>query len=103
MLRGWLFAVLIWVGLAAAFFLPPNCDGSSCRTASLQTHSSVFEKLASVLRHPRCLNCHQVEVPLQGDRGWQHIPKVTRSAPALADGSPACARCHVGDGPATGI
>jgi len=40
---------------------------------------------------------------LQGDRGWQHIPKVARNATELGDGSPACARCHAGDGPATGI
>src|SRR5262249_18822106 len=74
MLRGWLSAVLLWVGLAAAFFLPPNSDGAHAQTASSQTDSAIFEKIASVLRHPRCLNCHQVEVPLQGDRGWQHIP-----------------------------
>jgi len=102
-LRGWLFAVLSWVGLAAAFLLHPGSDRASAQTAAPQADAAIFEKMAAVLRHPRCLNCHQVEVPLQGDRGWQHIPKVARSAPALADGSPACARCHAGDGPATGI
>jgi hypothetical protein len=88
--------------LTVAFVLSPKIDGAGAQTASPPTSAATFEKIASVLRHPRCLNCHQLEVPLQGDRGWQHIPKVSRSE-KLGDGSPACARCHMGDGPATGI
>ena len=102
-LRWRLFAVLLWVGVTAAFFLPPKSDGARAQTASPPTSAGTFERIASVLRHPRCLNCHQIEAPLQGDRGWQHIPKVARNATELGDGSPACARCHAGDGPATGI
>ena len=98
-----LFAVLLWVGMTAAFLLPPKSDRARAQTASPPTSAATFEKIASVLRHPRCLNCHQPEVPLQGDRGWQHIPKIARSATTPEEGSPACARCHVGDGPATGI
>jgi hypothetical protein len=98
------FAVLLWVGLTAAFFLPPKSDGAKAQTASPPTSASTFEKIASVLRHPRCLNCHQLEVPLQGERGWQHIPPRSPAARLRSgDGGPACARCHAGDGPATGI
>src|SRR5262245_47674487 len=102
-LRWRLFAMSLWVGLTAAFFLPSTSDSARAQTASSPTSAATFEKIASILRHPRCLNCHQLEVPLQGDRQWQHIPKIGRNAPALADGRPACARCHAGDGPATGI
>lgn len=100
-IRSLLFT-LVCCGCAAAFLIGPQRDIAAAQPASADDVAA-FEKIASVLRHPRCLNCHQLEAPLQGDRQWQHIPKIGRNAPALADGRAACARCHAGDGPATGI
>lgn len=95
---------LIWMGVAAAAIVLLSSGRVSAQTAGAPTaDAALFEKIAGVLRHPRCLNCHQREVPLQGEGGWPHIPKISRDAPTRADGSVACARCHAGQGPATGI
>src|SRR5262245_15125132 len=96
--------ILICMVLAVALvmLLPSGRTGAQTAGAPV-ADAALFEKVAGVLRHPRCLNCHQREAPLQGDRGWQHIPKISRDAPTRADGRAACARCHAGEGPATGI
>jgi len=95
---------LICMGLAVALVMLVPSGPTGAQTAGAPAaDAALFEKIAGVLRHPRCLNCHQREVPLQGDRSWKHIPKISRDAPTLADGSAACARCHAGEGPATGI
>ena len=37
---------------------------------------AAWAKIQSVLQHPRCLNCHQAESPLQGESRRAHIPHV---------------------------
>jgi hypothetical protein len=39
---------------------------------------AAWDDIVTVLRHPRCLNCHQENVPLQGDERRIHIPLVVR-------------------------
>ncbi len=41
---------------------------------------AAWDKIAAVLQHPRCLNCHQLNTPLQGDKRRVHIPPVVRGA-----------------------
>ncbi len=50
---------------------------------------ALFAPIAEALLHPRCLNCHQPDTPLQGS-GWRHVPPVKRGD--------ACQRCHNADG-----
>ncbi|MGE0736551.1 MAG: hypothetical protein AB7G15_15820 [Alphaproteobacteria bacterium] len=83
-------AVLIAVGLgllvglgAVAETPPPNSPAVAA-----------FEKIAAVLQHPRCENCHQKEAPLQTDAGRVHIPRVTRGTDNLGVGAMRCANCH---------
>jgi hypothetical protein len=40
---------------------------------------AAWHKIFAVLQHPRCLNCHQKDSPLQGDSRRAHIPPVKRS------------------------
>ena len=43
------------------------------RSAAAQTtHSATFDPIASVVMHPRCMNCHQVESPRQTDARIPH-------------------------------
>ena len=39
---------------------------------------AAWDDIVIVLRHPRCLNCHQENVPLEGDERRIHIPLVVR-------------------------
>ncbi len=56
--------------------------------------AALFEEMAKVLQHPRCLNCHPVEGgPLQGDAMAPHQPPVVRGAGMGAVGME-CSACH---------
>jgi hypothetical protein len=62
----------------------------------------LFDPIAGVLMHPRCINCHQVAFPRQKDAGIRHTQMVVRGADG--HGAPAlrCQACHqttnAGDG-----
>lgn len=53
-----------------------------------------FETIASVLQHPRCLNCHQPMVPLQGEGSKPHVPSVLRGADGLGVSAMRCTNCN---------
>jgi len=65
------------------------------RSAAAQTADpGLFDPIASVVTHPRCMNCHQGDSPRQTDAGIPHQPPVVRGkdghgAPALP-----CQTCH---------
>jgi mono/diheme cytochrome c family protein len=55
---------------------------------------SDWQTIASVLKHPRCINCHGIDFPRQGDDGHPHEQRVVRGE--HDDGAPTlhCAACH---------
>ena len=55
---------------------------------------AAWDKIAAVLRHPRCLNCHQLERPLQGDSRRVHIPPAARGTDDMGTGTMRCHNCH---------
>jgi hypothetical protein len=55
---------------------------------------AAWDKIVAVLQHPRCLNCHQLDRPLQGDARRVHIPTVARGADNLGMGTMRCYNCH---------
>jgi hypothetical protein len=55
---------------------------------------AAWDKIAGILSHPRCLNCHQLDTPLQGDNRRVHIPRVVRGADNLGTGTMRCRNCH---------
>ena len=73
-----------------------NGGGEHATPAEKQAQSrQAYQKVAEVLRHPRCMNCHTVtEFPRQGDDRHRHHQMVVRG-PANS-GAPAmqCASCH---------
>jgi hypothetical protein len=86
-----------------AFLFVIGGDGRS-RAAKAET-ASTWDKIASVLQHPRCMNCHQLETPLQGDARRVHIPPVRRGANNMGVGSMRCHNCHndSGNNPMSGV
>ncbi len=80
-------AVLIVAALAAG--------ASRLSVAQERGGAEVFRRMATVLQHPRCMNCHTGEdFPRQGDDRHRHTMNVSRGpgdrgAPGLH-----CATCH---------
>ena len=72
-------------------------------TATAQTASATdregslraFGRIAEVLRHPRCLNCHpDGDAPRQTDDRQRHRMLVTRGADGLGTPAMRCTTCH---------
>jgi hypothetical protein len=76
-------AALIWSREA-----PPQ--GSSGRETSL----AAWDRIVTVLQHPRCSNCHQPNEPLQGDSAQRHSPRVVRGRDNLGIPGMRCGSCH---------
>jgi hypothetical protein len=55
---------------------------------------AAWGKIVTVLQHPRCLNCHQLNSPLQDDSRRVHIPHVVRGAASHGVGPMRCGNCH---------
>jgi hypothetical protein len=79
LLTAWLFSVLFTVPLAGR--------------AADAVHP--FAPIASVLTHPRCMNCHTVtEFPRQSDLRLRHAQHVMRGADGKGAPAMRCTTCH---------
>ncbi|HZF39783.1 MAG TPA: Isoquinoline 1-oxidoreductase subunit, partial [Blastocatellia bacterium] len=104
-------AAVIGVGLLVAIAIAPGTrsagrQGQSFPQRASQAESlTAWEKIAKVLQHPRCINCHQLKSPLQGDTGRPHIPRVVRGPDGHGVGVLRCGNCHdqTGANPTSGI
>lgn len=57
--------------------------------------AALFDEMAKVLTHPRCMNCHPREGgPRQGDGMAKHQPPVVRGAGGLGAPGMRCSTCH---------
>ena len=75
---------------ADATFQPTQVSATPDRGAGLQA----FAQIERVLLHPRCVNCHVPEGPLQGDAKRVHYPPVQRGTDGKGVAPLACATCH---------
>lgn len=73
---------LTFAGVATAQQAPPPSP------------EQLFDPVASVLQHPRCLNCHQVARPAQRDTSIAHLQNVVRGAHGHGAATLQCAACH---------
>jgi len=77
--------------------------GLSRSAAAQTTHSGSFDPIASVVMHPRCMNCHQVESPLQTDARTLHQPLVVRGSAGFGVPTQPCQTCHQATNTADGF
>jgi hypothetical protein len=63
----------------------------------------LFEPIANVLTHPRCINCHQDDSPRQTDAKIRHLPLVVRGADGHGAPTQQCQTCHQTSNTAAGI
>jgi hypothetical protein len=79
-------------GLLSAVIL---CSGSPVMRAEQGDPAAMFAGIASVLQHPRCLNCHTMtEFPRQGDDRHPHLFGVLRGEDDRGAPWTRCASCH---------
>ncbi len=56
---------------------------------------ALFNEIAKVITHPRCMNCHPAaDRPLQGDDRHEHLPPVPRGEAGLGVAGLGCLACH---------
>lgn len=73
------------VALAAAGLVAVQARSQTAQApaAAPKADWAVFERIASVLQHPRCMNCHTVtQFPRQKDTGTPHVQLIVRGKEA---------------------
>jgi hypothetical protein len=65
--------------------------------------TGLFEPIASVVMHPRCVNCHQDESPRQTDQKIVHRPFVVRGKDGHGAPTQPCQTCHQATNTADGF
>jgi mono/diheme cytochrome c family protein len=92
-------AAAVWsveFGMAAAA-VSPDPDVRARSQASFRT-------IATVLRDPRCMNCHTVtDFPRQGDDRHRHIMNVLRGTDNHGVPGQRCSTCHQGANQVNGV
>jgi hypothetical protein len=83
-------ALLISVTVALIWSREATPQESSGRETSL----AAWDRIVTVLQHPRCSNCHQPNEPLQGDSAQRHSPRVVRGRDNLGIPGMRCGSCH---------
>ena len=64
-------------------------------SATPASNGALFVEFVSVLRHPRCMNCHsRGDFPRQGDDGHPHTMNVRRGAEGHGVTAEKCSTCH---------
>lgn len=98
--------LLVFAGLAAAVTAlwvraanPPSVAPPPPTTVAVAPDAArstaAFLKIAAVLRHPRCINCHTVtDFPRQGDAGRPHAMRVKRGPENHGTAALKCLSCH---------
>src|SRR6266852_7974198 len=76
--------------LAACILAVPLLASAADRSAGLRA----FAQIERVLLHPRCVNCHVPDGPLQGDAKRVHYPAVQRGVDGKGVAPLNCATCH---------
>ena len=100
-----------WVGaiallLAAALAVHGEDKKQDTKPDDPRTAAALaaWDRIVTVLQHPRCMNCHQDNVPLQGDERRIHIPLVVRgetekiTGTGLGAAAMRCVNCHNASG-----
>ena len=62
--------------------------------AAAPSDPALFDRIATVLTHPRCINCHQAESPTQTDAKILHRPLMVRGANGHGSLAQPCQTCH---------
>ena len=79
---------------SSALFLSIAAAVCNAGEAAPDPSPTLFDPVASVLMHPRCINCHQADTPRQTDAKISHQPLVVRGADGHGAPTLRCQSCH---------
>jgi hypothetical protein len=86
------------VALATLSLVAFSVQGKEDQSQGAARSLDAWNQVVTVLEHPRCLNCHQQKIPLQGDARRTHVPLVVRGTDNHGVGAMRCGNCHNGSG-----
>ena len=95
-----------WVGCTAGAPSPTSASTSTSTPSAADRAKSqaTFVQIATVLRHPRCINCHTVtDFPREGDAGRRHAMNVRRGPDDHGRPAMRCDSCHQDANQANGV
>ena len=95
-------AVTVAVAALLCAASPVFAAGGNAAAPAGPSAEKLFDPVASVLTHPRCLNCHQDQRPAQTDASIPHLQQVIRGAHGTGAATMQCAACHQGQNSADG-
>jgi hypothetical protein len=88
------FAGALWFSHSVAAAERPGASAKLGATTA-DKDGALFTAFVSVLRSPRCMNCHsQGDFPRQGDDGHPHMMNVRRGSTGFGVTSEKCNTCH---------
>ena len=83
----------MWLSRSVAAAEPPAAK--KVGVAAAGDEGALFTAFVSVLRNPRCMNCHsQGDYPRQGDDGHRHSMNVRRGPDGHGVTAEKCSTCH---------
>jgi hypothetical protein len=93
------FAGALWFSHSAAAAAEPpavpKAVAAAAGNAAVGGDGTLFVAFVSVLRNPRCMNCHSKgDFPRQGDDGHPHTMNIRRGATGFGVTSVKCNTCH---------
>lgn len=89
--------------IAALLLVSIEASLAQSKATDAAADARSFEPIASVVMHPRCVNCHQVDAPRQTDKGIRHAQGVVRGADGHGAPAQSCTACHQGSNTANGL
>lgn len=89
--------------ILAPFVIVLSLAGCSRSDAAQTTDAEAFDPIASVVMHPRCMNCHQDDSPRQTDAAIRHRPLVVRGRDGHGAPTQPCQTCHQATNTADGF
>jgi hypothetical protein len=80
--------------MTVGFVLASGLGAASAQSPVMQS-AALFEQMAAVLQHPRCMNCHtNTDFPRQGDDRHRHVANVARGPDGRGAAGLHCSTCH---------
>jgi len=90
----WRSAILVALGLVG-FAGTRLSHASDTPRSDPATSAAEFKRIAEVLRHPRCMNCHTAtDFPRQADTRHRHQQMVMRGPEGRGTPTMQCSNCH---------
>lgn len=89
-------SVFLPIGLIVMTLASPGlAQTTAAPGADPEASAKLFRRIAEVLRHPRCMNCHTVtDFPRQGDTRHRHQQLIVRGPDGRGSPTMRCSNCH---------